>query len=60
VGASSYFSEIVMTQTLDKLRQDGTLDMIQYLERVPDKLIPKKQELIDTLRQQPPAPELPA
>jgi len=60
VGASSYFSEIAMTQTLDKLRQDGTLDMIQYLERVPDKLIPKKQELIDTLRQQPPAPELPA
>ena len=60
VGASSYFSEIAMTQTLDKLRQDGTLDMIQYLERIPDKLIPKKQELIDALRQQPAAPELPA
>ena len=56
VGASTYFSEIAMTQTLDRLRQDGTLDMIQYLERIPDKLIPKKQELIDTLRQQPPAP----
>jgi hypothetical protein len=30
--------------------QDGTLDVIQYLERIPDKLIPKKQELIDQLR----------
>ena len=56
VGASSYFSEIAMTQTLDRLRQDGTLDMIQYLERIPDKLIPKKQELIEALRRQPPIP----
>ena len=56
VGASSYFSEIAMTQTLDRLRQDGTLDMIQYLERIPDKLIPKKQELIEALRRQPPLP----
>jgi hypothetical protein len=50
VGAATYFSEIAMTQTLDNLRQDGTLDVIQYLERLPDKLIPKKQELIDELR----------
>ena len=50
VGATTYFSEIAMTQTLDNLRQDGTLDLIQYLERIPDKLIPKKQELIDELR----------
>ena len=50
VGATTYFSEIAMTQTLDNLRQDGTLDVIQYLERIPDKLIPKKQELIDQLR----------
>ena len=41
---------------LDRLRQDGTLDMIQYLERIPDKLIPKKQELIEALRRQPPLP----
>ena len=51
VGASSYFSEIAMTQTLDNLRQNGTLDVIQYLERVPDKLIPRKAELIQELRQ---------
>jgi hypothetical protein len=50
VGATTYFSEIAMTQTLDNLRRDGTLDVIQYLERLPDKLIPKKQELIDELR----------
>lgn len=50
VGATTYFSEIAMTQTLDNLRRDGTLDVIQYLERIPDKLIPKKQELIDELR----------
>ena len=50
VGATTYYSEIAMTQTLDNLRQDGTLDVIQYLERIPDKLIPKKQELIDELR----------
>ncbi len=50
VGATTYFSEIAMTQTLDNLRKDGTLDIIQYLERVPDKLIPKKQELIEELK----------
>lgn len=50
VGATTYFSEIAMTQTLDNLRRDGTLDVLQYLERIPDKLIPKKQALIDELR----------
>jgi hypothetical protein len=49
-GATTYFSEIAMTQTLDNLRRDGTLDVIQYLERLPDKLIPQKKELIDELR----------
>lgn len=50
VGASTYFSEIAMTQTLDNLRRDGTLDMVQYLERLPDKLIPRKRELLEQLR----------
>ena len=52
VGATTTFSEIAMTQTLDNLRRDGTLGLIDYLERVPDKLIPKKQELIDKLNAQ--------
>ena len=50
VGDTTYYSEVAMTQTLDNLRRDGTLDVIQYLERIPDKLIPRKQELIDELR----------
>ncbi len=63
VGATTYFSEIAMTQTLDNLRKDGTLDVIAYLERIPDKLIPKKQELINQLKgrmaqgEQPKAPK---
>ncbi len=51
VGATTYFSEIAMVQTLDNLRREGTLDVISYLERLPDKLVPKKAELIETLRQ---------
>lgn len=50
VGAASQFSEIAMTQTLDNLRMAGVLDVVQYLERVPERLIPRKQELIETLK----------
>ena len=50
VGATTYYSEIAMVQTLDNLRKDGFLTPEQYLERVPDKLIPKKQELLEELR----------
>ena len=50
VGATTYFSEIAMVQTLDNLRRDGVLDMIQYLERVPDRLIPQREKLIDELK----------
>ena len=39
-----------MTQTLDNLRANGTLDVIQYLERLPDKLIPRKAELVAELK----------
>lgn len=52
VGAATRYSEIAMIQSLDNLRRDGTLSLIDYLERVPDRLIPRKQELIDSLRQQ--------
>ena len=51
VGATSYYSEIAMVQTLDNLRRDGTLEIIDYLERIPDKLITRKQELIDSIKQ---------
>ena len=49
-GATTYYSEIAMVQTLDNLRRDGTLEVIDYLERIPDKLIPRKAELIQSLR----------
>ena len=51
VGATTYYSEIAMVQTLDNLRRDGTLDVIDYLERIPDKLIPRKAELISKLKE---------
>ena len=41
-----------MVQTLDNLRRDGTLNIIEYLERMPDKLITRKQELIESLKKQ--------
>ena len=49
-GATTYYSEIAMVQTLDNLRKDGALDIIDYLERIPDKLIGGKQELIEKLK----------
>ena len=50
VGATTYYSEIAMVQTLDNLRRDGTLEIIDYLERIPDKLIPRKQDLIEAIK----------
>jgi len=50
VGATTQFSEIAMVQTLDNLRTNGTLEIVQYLERIPDKLIPRKAELIEEIK----------
>ena len=50
VGASSYWSEIAAMQTLDNLMMRGKLDLVDYLERVPDGYIVKKQELVDKLK----------
>lgn len=52
VGASAYWSEIASMQTLDGLVMHGKIDVIQYLERVPDGYIPKRQELISELKMQ--------
>lgn len=51
VGASTYWSRIAVVQTLDNLRRDGLLDMIDYLERMPEEYIPLKDELIDKHKQ---------
>ena len=46
----SYWSEITAAQTLDALLEREKIDFIQYLERMPDGYIPKKQELLDELK----------
>ena len=46
VGASSYYSEIASMQTLDNLLRDGHIDILQYLERIPDGYIPGRRALI--------------
>ena len=50
VGAGTVYSQSAMLQTLDKLREGGVLDLIDYLERVPDTIIPRRQELIQKLK----------
>lgn len=52
VGASTYWSRIAVVQTLDNLKQSGVLDVVDYLERMPDEYIPRKDELIAKLRKQ--------
>ena len=52
VGASSYWSEIAMTQTLDNLLMQGKLAFDDYLERVPNNRISRRQELLDKIRGQ--------
>lgn len=52
VGASTYWSRIAVVQTLDNLKVTGVLDVLDYLERMPDEYIPRKEELLAKLRQQ--------
>jgi hypothetical protein len=51
VGESSYWSEIAAIQTLDNLLAQGHIDIIAYLERVPDEYIPQKEELLTQIKQ---------
>lgn len=52
VGETSYYSEISAVQTLDNLLQQERIDFIDYLERIPNELIPKKAELLSKLKEQ--------
>jgi len=52
VGPSSYWSEITSLQTLDNLLAQQKISFIQYLERIPNGILPKKQELIDEINTQ--------
>lgn len=63
VGASSYWSEIASMQTLEGLIQNGLIDVVDFLERVPDGYISKRQELLQkykALQSMQMQPELPA
>lgn len=51
VGEASYWSEVASIQTLDNLLTNGLIDIIDYLERVPDGYINKRQELINKLEE---------
>ena len=50
VGGSSYWSEIAQMNTLDNLLAQGKIDVVDYLERVPNGYIANQQGLIETLR----------
>ena len=51
VGASSYWSEIAMVQTLDNLLANQRIEFIQYLERMPEGYIRDKKGLIDDIKE---------
>ncbi len=50
VGASSHWSELAQVATLDKLLSSRIIRFSQYLERLPDGYIGKKEELLDEVR----------
>ena len=50
VGASTYWSEITSAQTLDNLFREKSIDFVQYLDRMPEGYIPRKQELLDDIK----------
>lgn len=50
VGAGNVYSQAAMLQTLDNMRKEGVLDLVDYLERVPDSVVPRRQELIQKLK----------
>lgn len=50
VGESSYWSEVASNQTLTNLLGAGHIDIIEFLERTSDELIPQKEELVTQLK----------
>ena len=51
IGNASYFSEVASVQTLDNLLNNGMIEFVEYLRRIPDEIIPQKQELINSIEQ---------
>lgn len=52
VGPSSYWSEITSVATLDNLLQSNRINMVQYLERMPNGYIIDKEKLIAEIKQE--------
>lgn len=52
IGNASYFSEVASVQTLDNLLNNGFIEFVEYLKRIPDEIIPNKQDLISSIEQQ--------
>ena len=52
VGASNYWSEISAMQTLDNLLDKQKVTFVQYLERLPNGVVPKCTELIAEIKAQ--------
>ena len=50
VGASTYYSEIASIQTLENLLQQQKINVVQFLERLPDDYVPNKLGLISELK----------
>lgn len=51
-GASSYYSETAALTTLDNLFRQGGITPLQYIERIPNGYLPKRQALEAELRSQ--------
>lgn len=49
VGAAGWWSEITAVNTLDNLLKLGLINVKQYLERLPENIIPMKKELIESI-----------
>lgn len=53
IGQSSYWSEATTVQTLDNMYDKGIItNPVTYLEGIPDKYVPNKQQIIDEIKQQ--------
>ena len=50
VGASAYWSEIASMQTLDNLLMNKLITTEEYIERLPEGYIDKKEELLASRR----------
>lgn len=50
VGEGAVYSQSAEITTLENLRREGIITIIEYLERMPSNVIPQKAELIENIR----------